>query len=61
VPLPSGAISLKNIKSDFNGNADQVMASILTAEKIRFKKNNFFAIGPVVSAPRTQTYVTELK
>jgi hypothetical protein len=33
----------------------------LTAEKIRFKKNQTLAIGPVVFAPRTQTYATELK
>jgi hypothetical protein len=31
-----------------------------TAEKSRLKKKQtFFAIGPVVFAPRTQTYVTE--
>jgi hypothetical protein len=29
----------------------------LTAEKIRFKKKQTFVIGPVVFAPRTQTYV----
>jgi hypothetical protein len=34
----------------------------LTAEKIRFKKKQaFFAIGPVVFAPGTQTCATELK
>jgi hypothetical protein len=32
----------------------------LTAEKIRFKKI-LFTIGPVVFAPDTQTYATELK
>jgi hypothetical protein len=30
-------------------------------KKIRFQKNQTFAIGPVVFAPRTQTYATELK
>jgi hypothetical protein len=29
--------------------------------KIRWEKPNLFAIGPVVFAPRTQTYATELK
>jgi hypothetical protein len=34
----------------------------LTAEKIKiYEKPNFFAISPVVFAPRTQTYATELK
>jgi hypothetical protein len=34
----------------------------LTAKKIRFRKKlTFFLIGPVVFAPRTQTYAMELK
>jgi hypothetical protein len=33
----------------------------LTAEKLDLRRRKTFAIGPVVFAPRTQTYATELK
>jgi hypothetical protein len=32
-----------------------------TLKNFLFKKKNFFAIGPVVFAPRSQTYATGLK